>query len=288
MLTGRLPCGALRCVGAMHKLRKSQMVGLVGGPVMGLAIGLSFGALACSGRVPAAGPQLGTRRATPLTPTSLQPERGESLQTIPPATGSPGPDTPLFEVHASLAPVEHRHFDGKIARIEQLPLAHGWQRYLISVDGNVTRDAPIGGVVEDMPLQQVADKTLELRLPAGVAVALVVGQRLRGSIVAGDDAQPATSRVLLQDDLGPVLALREVPDGFVVQAEPATARASQRVALSVTWPGIKMLASLNGCSVWQILGQQYLLCGYGEVARAPAAASAHTTIVFALLRQPAS
>lgn len=214
------------------------------------------------------------------------------MQRIEPALGSPGPDTPLFEVHASLAPAEHRHFDGKIARLERLAPVRAWQRFRISIDGSVTRDAPVGGAVDDMPLQSVADKTFELWLPAGVAVALAVGQRLQGSMMAGADAQPATMRALLQDDLGPVLALREVPDGFVVQAEPVTVQSApgqgpRRVALSATWPGIKTQASLEGWSAWGIAGQPYLLFGYGDVAIGPAPVGSQTTVVFALLRQAA-
>lgn len=195
---------------------------------------------------------------------------------MPASDTEPAQATPLFEVHASVGPAEHRHFDGKIARIEQLqPTQHG-QRFRISVDGNVTRDAPVDGAVI------VADKTFELRLPAGLTVALAVGQRLQGSIIAGADAQPATTKVLLHDDVGPVVALRMLPAGFEIRPEPAVADAPRCAQISATWPGIKTIASLQGWSAWRIEGREYVLFGCGDVA------ATRTTAVFALLRQAAT
>jgi len=214
---------------SMYRVGKRQLAGLV--------LGGSMCAVLCGTRAPDARPQPGTPKlvcdsvARPI-PVAAPPERDELLQSIKAASGAPGPDTPLFEVHASLAPAEHRHFDGKIARMEQLPTLREGQRFRITVDGKVPRDASVRGAVDDMPLQIVDDKTFELRLPAGVAVTLTVGQRLQGSILAGADARPATSKVLPRDELGPVLALREVPDGFGVQAEPATAPAATATALA--------------------------------------------------------
>ncbi|MBP9084987.1 MAG: hypothetical protein KBG15_02670 [Kofleriaceae bacterium] len=214
-----------------------------------------------------------------------------SVPAITLATGVPGPTTPLFEVHASLGPAEHRHIDGKIARIEALNAANDWRRFRISIDGSVTRDAPVSGAMDDMPLAPVDDKTFELRLPVGVAVALAVGQRLQGSLIAGSDGQSTSTRVLLSDDIGPVVALHESPDGFLLQAGNApaltqAARGPRRVQISATWPGIKTIAVLDGCSAWQIEDWPYLLFGYGEVSENSAAARAPVKVVFALLRQP--
>lgn len=249
--------------------------------------------VACGAHAPSAGTGSAQREvaqvvtARPST-DAARPASGEAVRAIPAATGVPDAATPLVEVHASLGPAEHRHIDGKIAGIEQLIAANGWRRFRILIDGKVTRDAPTGGTTDDMPQVDVEDQSFEVRLPTGVSVAMAVGQRLRGSLIAGADARPGSTRVLLFDDVGPVVALRETPDGFVLQAGKMAASTQpsigpRRVHLSATWPAIKTIAVLDGCSAWGIEQRSYVLCGYGEVA---AAAAAPVTIVFALLRQP--